>query len=296
MPSLKRINKIKKRISIIIQKNLLNDVIKENDLLNDLETSGLEKGDIVMVHSSLSRIGILSDGANTVVNSLKNYIGKEGLLVMPSFIGSSMLNYLDNYLIWDVNNSPSYNGAITELFRKSEGAVRSLHPTHSLVAWGKNAHDFCAGHEKSQTPFDKYSPYRKLIEENFNIFFIGLDLFSMTLCRGGDDFIENYPDNPYLDKIFKVPILDYNGNEIIVSTKCHAPAMSERRRNMFLFPLLKEKIQVGKFGRTHTLLVNATDVINAQKELARNGKTVYGSPEDFKSFCSIIEDFKAFIR
>ena len=72
--------------------------------------------------------------------------------------------------------------------------------------------------------------------------------------------------------------------------------MSERRRNMFLFPLLKDKMHIGRLGRAHTILLEAKDVINAQEELTRSGKTVYGTPEDFLNFDDMIESYNNFIK
>jgi aminoglycoside 3-N-acetyltransferase len=296
MRGVRRLKKIIKRHSVWINKNWGNRGLSEESLLNDLASTGLKKGDHVMIHSSLSSIGVVNQGANTVIRALKKYITKDGQIVMPAFIGSNMLNYIENYQIWDAKSSPSYNGKITECFRKSEEVIRSLHPTHSLSAWGNRAHEFVSGHENGITPFDEKTPYRKLITNNYKILFIGLDLFSMTLCRAGDDYVDNYPVNPYLDKIYEVPIKDFNGRKLIVKTKCHNPIMSERRRNMFLFPLLKDKMHIGRLGRAHTILLEAKDVINAQEELTRSGKTVYGTPEDFLNFDDMIESYNNFIK
>jgi aminoglycoside 3-N-acetyltransferase len=293
---IKQLEKKKKKFNIWLSKNVLKNMSTTQQLVKDLNTSRLKEGDKVMVHSSLSSIGVLENGAQSVVDALKTVITKSGLLVMPTFIGFSMYDYLENYKIWDVSKSRSYTGAITECFRKNDNVIRSLHPTHSLSAWGSGAEEFVTGHEKSITPFDEESPYRKLIDQNFKILFIGLDLFSMTLCRAGDDYIENYPENPYLDKTYELPIIDYSGHKIKIKTKCHNPEISKRRRNMLLFPYLKEKIIVGKFGETHTLLVNAMDVIQIQKDLALSNKSVYGSPDELKNIDEIQNDFKNYIK
>ncbi len=53
---------------------------------------------------------------------------------------------------------------------------------------------------------------KKIIDQNFKILFIGLDMFSMTICRAGDDLIENYPVNPYTVETFEIEIIDSEGN------------------------------------------------------------------------------------
>ena len=54
--------------------------------------------------------------------------------------------------VYDYRNTPSCVGLLTNLFRQREGVVRSLHPTHSLAGYGKNAAEYLAGEEERNTP------------------------------------------------------------------------------------------------------------------------------------------------
>ena len=58
-------------------------VIKE-DIVNTLQEIGLKKGDIVIVHASLSSMGYVCGGAQTVIEALFETVGDEGTIVMPS--------------------------------------------------------------------------------------------------------------------------------------------------------------------------------------------------------------------
>jgi aminoglycoside 3-N-acetyltransferase len=93
----------------------------------------------VMVHSSLSRIGHVIGGANTVIDALLAVIGADGTLMMPSFNhrGARVFNPL---------TTPTTNGAIPDAMWRRPEAVRSLHPTHAVAAIGPRAAAYCSDH------------------------------------------------------------------------------------------------------------------------------------------------------
>ena len=102
---------------------ILRKKITKEDIKKILRQAGLRKGDIVVAHSSLGRIGHVENGPDDVINAFLEIIGKDGLLIMPAF---SILKYnrkLKMY-IFDVRNTPTYTGSIPETFRKRKGSSR----------------------------------------------------------------------------------------------------------------------------------------------------------------------------
>lgn len=64
------------------------NTIKPNtssSLISDFQRIGLKKGDIILVHSSLSKIGWTVGGPVAVIEALQNVITEEGTLIMPAF-------------------------------------------------------------------------------------------------------------------------------------------------------------------------------------------------------------------
>ena len=49
-----------------------------------LREVGLEKGDAVMVHTSLKRMGYVCGGAQTVIEALMEVVGENGTIMMPT--------------------------------------------------------------------------------------------------------------------------------------------------------------------------------------------------------------------
>jgi len=108
----------------------------EQRLRRDLEALGVRSGRVLLVHSSLSSLGVVSGGAATVIDALRALLGPEGTLVMPSHTWDRPGR---GDFAFDIGKTPSCVGAISEKFRTMPGAIRSLHPTHSVVALGPKA-------------------------------------------------------------------------------------------------------------------------------------------------------------
>ena len=129
---------------------------KASDLRRDLIAMNLHPSDTLLVHSSMKSIGEVENGADTVLDVVMEYFGKDGLLVFPTLTYSRVNTATPRY---DVVNTPCSTGILPELFRQRKGVIRSLHPTHSVAAYGRDAAAFVAGHEKFATPAAVGSPW-----------------------------------------------------------------------------------------------------------------------------------------
>jgi aminoglycoside 3-N-acetyltransferase len=107
-----------------------------------------------------------------LIRILQDLVGPEGTLLMLtfSFVGKQAY-YVASHSHFDAQNTPSQLGALTEVFRKSPGVIRSLHPTHSVSAWGRHANELVTTHHLGPT-YGMSSPFYKLRE--FNGLVIGL--------------------------------------------------------------------------------------------------------------------------
>ncbi|MEZ5199000.1 MAG: AAC(3) family N-acetyltransferase [Bacteroidales bacterium] len=224
------------------------------------------------MNSSLSSMGSVKGGPETFIEALKEYITSKGLIVMSTYPHINMYNYLENYEIFDVKKTPSKNGSITEIFRKGHDVIRSLHPTHSLAAWGKDAKYFMEGHEISQSPYDEFSPYKKLLDINVKMLLIGVNFNHAVMIRVIDDLYPDYPLSPYIpNKVYTVEVRNYDGNLIKINTPCHDPIFSKERNNMAIFPHVKDKVTFGKLGSAYTWVLRSQDLFNKQIDLSKKG-------------------------
>jgi aminoglycoside N3'-acetyltransferase len=115
-----------------------------------LRRLGVEEGMKLMVHASLSSLGYVRGGAMTVIDALKDAVGQNGTLMMPSFNHGELFEP-GGPGFFDPDSSPTTNGAIPDAFWRQRDVIRSLHPTHSFACWGRGASDYTRGHHRTLT-------------------------------------------------------------------------------------------------------------------------------------------------
>ncbi len=156
-------------------------------LTSDLQHSGLAPEDTVLVHSSMKAIGEVENRADTVLDTLMDYFGPHGLLVLPTLTWS---NVNAQQPLFSVQDTPSVVGILSQLFRQRPGVIRSLHPTHSLAAFGREAGEFCAGHERFQSPCARQSPWGRLYDRKAKILFLGASIAHNTYLHAVEEWFD----------------------------------------------------------------------------------------------------------
>ncbi len=133
----------------------------QEKLIIDFIELGIEKDNTLFIHSSFKSLGQVEGGAETVITTLEYVIGKDGLILMPSFNLRPTLE--ERVQSWNVDTTPSTVGWLTEYFRQMHGTYRSDNYSHAVAARGKGAKAFVADHlstEGYQSRWD-YSPWGK---------------------------------------------------------------------------------------------------------------------------------------
>ena len=235
--------------------------------------AGLKKNDIVLVHSSLGRIGNVEKGPDDVIDALLEIIGKDGLLVMPGFSEPSYDKNLKMH-VFDLQNTPTYTGIIPETFRKRKNVVRSISPTHSLCALGKRAKEFIKDHENCDNPFAMNGPFGKLYEWNAKMLLIGVD----HLANSSLHIVEDMPDFPvkvFTDK-FKALIIGSRSKNIIEARKHTKHSRKIRDPNIMENYCLQYKVmKILKIGNTELRVIKINPFVDMMKKLYKKGITIY---------------------
>jgi len=99
--------------------------VAAEDVAAGVRSVGVGPGDLVMFHSSLSSMGEVVGGPNTVIEGFLQAVAPGRTVAVPTlwWTGKSDLS------AWDPDTSPSYPGIITETFRQRPDSVRSNNPT-----------------------------------------------------------------------------------------------------------------------------------------------------------------------
>jgi aminoglycoside 3-N-acetyltransferase len=256
-------------------------IIFTKELLKDqLSLIGIKAGDTLLVHSSMSKIGFLENGAKTIVEALLESIGEEGNLLMPNSPNAGLqLDYIRKLIVFDVQQAPSQLGAISEYFRKLSKAKRSPHPTEPVSCVGKDADFFVDDHFGNLTPYNSNSPFYKVAQRRGKILYIGVTLANAgTSLHLLEDIIKDFEFSVYFPEEFEVTVKMENGEFKKMKTLVHDPNQSKKRKCDELIPLFKRKkaLKEVKIGKAVTLLVDAHKMLEVMiDEYKKNGVTMY---------------------
>ncbi len=202
------------------------------ELLKALRSLGVASGDTVLVHSSFLYSSGFAGSPEQVIDVLLESVGSDGNLMMMSLpYTSSTFDYLKTLDCFDVRNAVSRMGLLTEIFRGRKGVLRSLSPTHPILASGPRAEWILAGHEHCPYPCGAGSPFEKLAELCGKVVFFDAPFGSLTFFH----YIENkyrdlLPYSLYHPEAFEVPVIDTAGRRFTVFVYAFSPAIITRRR------------------------------------------------------------------
>lgn len=164
-------------------------MLTKEDLVKQLRACGIKEGQNILVHVSLSSLGYVIGGAETLIRALLELVGAEGTLMMPSQTWKNLDPQTGVH--WEVPvegwpliraHWPAYDkeitpavgmGVVAEMFRKWPGAVRSDHPARSFAALGRQAELLTANHDRSNI-FGPGSPLDRLYQLNGHILLVGV--------------------------------------------------------------------------------------------------------------------------
>ena len=164
-------------------------IVLKHDILQALKNVGVEQGQSIMVHSSLSSLGFVCGGAQVVIEALLETVGNDGTVMMPTQSWKNLdptagVHWEEPEEWWELirENYPAYDkditptntmGAVAEMFRKWNGTLRSDHPARSVAAWGKHAEHLTDNHDLSNI-FGEGSPLSKLYDLDGYVLLIGV--------------------------------------------------------------------------------------------------------------------------
>ena len=184
-----------------------------NPLLGYWEGSGLQRGDVVLLHSSMLRtftflkIQKVKPSPRLVIDSIIDQIGSEGTILFPLF------NFdFPETKYFSMLTTPSQMGAITEFARLNYDGFRTGHPIYSFYVIGSDSAEFKKINNRSGYGPD--SPFAKLLEMNGKIASVDLDdQNSMTMYH----FVEEKLSVDY--RYFKTFYGNYENEKGIVSSE-----------------------------------------------------------------------------
>jgi aminoglycoside 3-N-acetyltransferase len=251
------------------------------ELVKQLRNRVPDNFDILMVHSSYDRLLPMYTGSpQDLVKELIAFCGKDRTLAMPAFMLGGRLYNKQEYFstrAFDVNRTPSEMGLLTEVFRRTSGVMRSLHPTHSICAIGPLAQELTATHHLAPTRTGSRTPFETMSRKQTAIVGLGVEYYRCLAHTHtaedtmGDDFPVKFQR-----VLLPVALIDWKGKK--VEYNLPIPQTSEQVDNTLLRSLLSEdELVEWRFRGTAMFVTVAGTITECLIKAAKNGITVYRS-------------------
>jgi aminoglycoside 3-N-acetyltransferase len=249
----------------------------KRDLHAALRKMGVAEGDTVMVHANFEADSGFDGVPMDLIETLVDLLGKNGNLMMVSipFRGSAY-DHLQQKKTFYVKRTVSLMGLVTELFRRRHGTVRSLHPTHPVLACGKDSVWIVADHHKCVFPCGVGTPFDKLLQLKGKILFYDVGFGAITFFHYVEDLLKTkLPFAVYNDRRFEATVVDENEAKHVVHTYAFTKGVIRDTEKVKREMVRQNKLEERKVGNSTLILVNAEDVVAVMTKLVQSGDHPY---------------------
>jgi aminoglycoside 3-N-acetyltransferase len=249
------------------------------DLRAMLHGLGVQAGDVLCVHSSFDRFLGFQGHFGDALQALRDTVGPAGGILMPTqpFNGSA-IDYIRAHPVTDMARSPSLMGIMTEIMRRTPGAVRSINPTHPVATWGEKGVGLVGNDWEARTPCGQGTAYYRLLEADGKILLLGTGVQPMTFYHCVEELIEPLmPFSPFTAEVFTLQTKDAQGKLYTSQMRLFERVLSGKRRMSLLIPELRQRgfWREARVGRLEAIYLRATDVLEACRSMAKKGRFCY---------------------
>lgn len=251
------------------------DAISRKQIGASLRALGLKSSDILFVHSSLSSIGYVDGGAQTVVDALLDVLGPKGTLVVPTFTD---FHKVATDSVFDPVRDPSDMGKISEAARTRPEALRSIHLKESMAAIGPRADEITA--VQGASCWSGEGPFWKLYYLDARIMLLGVPYLRSTFFH----VIEQHVQTPYryFDDV-EARVREPDGTERPLLTRTFRPKPGFPGNDFNKFGAILEGrglVSVGAVGNAMARLFSAREAMEVGIEEYRDDPLLFVQTEE----------------
>ena len=220
---------------------------------------GVERGGVLVVHTAFSKIAPVDGGPAGLIDALREVLGPEGTLVMPSMTG-------DDEQPFDPERTDCIGmGVVADTFWRMPGVLRSDSP-HAFAAIGPRAKEITAPHPVD-VPHGLDSPVGRVYELDGQVLLLGVGHDANTTIH----LAENLAGVRY--RLPAQAMILRDGQPLL----CHYDEVDHCCAN---FSLMDEWLaqRRGPVGHGEARLMRSRDVVETAVEQLRSNETVFLHP------------------
>jgi aminoglycoside 3-N-acetyltransferase len=277
---LKRLQSLaRRRLAPVL--SLVHGSFNSDELCADLARRLPSDSEIVMVHSSYENLLPMYTGSPVeLVAALAGICGRERTLVMPAFVMGGRSFDREGYFRnrpFDVRSTPSDMGLLAEVFRRTPGVLRSLHPTCSICALGPLAGELTAGHHLARTGLGPDGPFGVMTRRRTAILGLGVEYYRcLTHAHTANDELGDAFPIKFASISIPVTLIDYHGTHIDHQLGLPDPSMKLDLRLLWSL-LSKDELVEWRFHGVPLFAVAQAGIVTERLvQAARRGITIYG--------------------
>jgi aminoglycoside 3-N-acetyltransferase len=239
--------------------------------------------EILMVHSSINHMRpMYDDNPLQFVQMLMQFCGAERTLAMPAFyfgdpdLGGTSATFEKNPR-FDLRRTPSQMGLATEIFRRTKGVRQSRHPIYRVSALGPLAEALTKGHETTERPFGRGSPFDVMTARETLILGIGKPIEVLTHVHHVEDLMEErFPVPAPVGRPLQMTLIDGDDEIPFLLRRQGSPW----KLNIWKLRKIMDPAQLHewRFHHVHLFAARAAEVTEALKNAAARGITLYDRP------------------
>jgi aminoglycoside 3-N-acetyltransferase len=240
--------------------------VATRDIVNQLRTLGVKSGGVLLAHTSFRAVRPVESGPSGLIEALRESVGSDGTLVMPSWTGS-------DDAVFDPHATPASAdlGVVADTFWRMPGVYRSAHP-FAFAALGRCAR-FVTSDPLPLPPHIPRSPIGRVHDLDGQVLLLGVGHDSNTTLH----LAERLAGVPY--GVPKHVTVDADGRDVRVDYRendhcCQRFALADE--------WLRDRAlqSEGPVGHAHARLFRARDVVSvAVEQLKRDPLLFLHAPE-----------------
>jgi aminoglycoside N3'-acetyltransferase len=241
-----------------------------HSLVSQLLALGVTPGGALLVHTSFSEVGPVEAGPEGLIEALREALGPEGTLVMPSMSGD------DDHVFDPARTLTEDMGIVAETFWRMPGVLRSDSP-HAFAAVGPRAAAITAPHP-IDVPHGLDSPVGRVHDLDGQVLLLGVGHHANTTIH----LAENVAGVRYR-RLKHVTVMDDGGPvRLDYAEVDHCTERFELVDGWLDEPGLQQR---GMVGRALARLARSRDIVEVVLSRLREDETVFLHPTGVDEEC-----------
>jgi aminoglycoside 3-N-acetyltransferase len=243
--------------------------LSKETLIQQIESLGVIKGDVVFLTADLLRIGYFRSNVEETlkdwVEILQAVIGIEGTLVIPAYT-DTFFRFSSRKEVLFTRNAETTSGALSKAILKYGSPLRSAHPTNSCLAAGPQAQYILQGHDESAS---SYLPYARVMELGGKNLILGIDEINGTMAfHCVQEHLGHTRKHPY-SGLYQSFYLDSEGNKKLF-TRLDFGGCTSGVFKTYGSHITANAIRVGTVGRSVSACIDVKKSFNILKHILQN--------------------------